>query len=93
MEASQILLKTQKPIEAASRAYYAAYQMVTAVLIKVNLSPRSDLWKVLRRFSLTSAYSSPIPQRSFAPSNFNFHRPKSFDFLGEFLSLFVSIYL
>jgi uncharacterized protein (UPF0332 family) len=33
LEASRILLENQKPVEAASRAYYAAYQMVTAVLI------------------------------------------------------------
>jgi uncharacterized protein (UPF0332 family) len=39
-EAAQILLARDKPIEAASRAYYAAYQMVTAVLIRLNLSPR-----------------------------------------------------
>lgn len=42
LEASQILLGNQKPIEAASRAYYAAYQMITAVLIKLKLSPRSE---------------------------------------------------
>jgi uncharacterized protein (UPF0332 family) len=40
LEAAQILLERDKPIEAASRAYYAAYQMVTAVLIRLNLSPR-----------------------------------------------------
>jgi uncharacterized protein (UPF0332 family) len=34
-------LERNKPVEAASRAYYAAYQMVTAVLIKLDLSPRS----------------------------------------------------
>ncbi|MGH7596240.1 MAG: HEPN domain-containing protein [bacterium] len=42
LEASQILLENQKPIEAASRAYYAAYQMVTSVLIKLRLSPRGE---------------------------------------------------
>jgi uncharacterized protein (UPF0332 family) len=42
LEASQILLENQKPIEAASRAYYAAYQMVTGVLVKLKLSPRSE---------------------------------------------------
>jgi len=41
LEAAQILLERNKPIEAASRSYYAAYQMVTAVLIKLALSPRS----------------------------------------------------
>ena len=42
LEASRILLENRKAIEAASRAYYAAYQMVTAVLIKLKLSPRSE---------------------------------------------------
>ena len=42
MAAAQILLERNKPVEAASRAYYAAYQMVTAVLIKLKLSPRSE---------------------------------------------------
>jgi uncharacterized protein (UPF0332 family) len=42
LEAAQILLENQKPIEAASRAYYAAYQTVTAVLIKLKLDPRSE---------------------------------------------------
>jgi uncharacterized protein (UPF0332 family) len=40
LEAAQILLERDKPVEAASRAYYAAYQMTTAVLIRLNLSPR-----------------------------------------------------
>jgi uncharacterized protein (UPF0332 family) len=40
LEAAQILLERDKPVEAASRAYYAAYQMVTAVLVRLNLSPR-----------------------------------------------------
>jgi uncharacterized protein (UPF0332 family) len=42
LEASKILLENRKPIEAASRAYYAAYQMVTGVLIKLKLDPRSE---------------------------------------------------
>jgi len=42
LEAARILLENQKPVEAASRAYYAAYQMVTAVLIKFMLSPRGE---------------------------------------------------
>jgi uncharacterized protein (UPF0332 family) len=42
LTAAQILLEHGKPVEAASRAYYAAYQMVTAVLIKHKLSPRSE---------------------------------------------------
>jgi uncharacterized protein (UPF0332 family) len=42
LDASQILLENQKPVEAASRAYYAAYQMVTAVLIKLKLTPRGE---------------------------------------------------
>ncbi|MGH7596129.1 MAG: hypothetical protein ACREOI_07230 [bacterium] len=42
LEASRILLENQKPVEAASRAYYAAYQMVTTVLIKFKLSPRGE---------------------------------------------------
>jgi uncharacterized protein (UPF0332 family) len=40
LEAAQILLERDKPVEAASRSYYAAYQMTTAVLIRLNLSPR-----------------------------------------------------
>jgi uncharacterized protein (UPF0332 family) len=42
LEASQILPENQKPFEAASRAYYAAYQMVTGVLIELKLDPRSE---------------------------------------------------
>lgn len=42
LEASRILLENRKPIEAASRAYYAVYQMVTGVLIKLKLDPRSE---------------------------------------------------
>ena len=42
LEASRILLENNKPVEAASRAYYAAYQMVTAVLIKLILTPRGE---------------------------------------------------
>ena len=42
LEASRILLENQKPIEAASRTYYAAYQMVTGALIKLKLDPRSE---------------------------------------------------
>ena len=42
LEASRILLENQKPVESASRAYYAAYQMVTGVLIRMKLSPRDE---------------------------------------------------
>jgi len=42
LEASRVLLENNKPIEAASRTYYAAYQMVTGVLIKLKLSPRGE---------------------------------------------------
>jgi uncharacterized protein (UPF0332 family) len=42
LEASRVLLENSKPVEAASRAYYAAYQMVTGVLIKLKLGPRSE---------------------------------------------------
>jgi len=42
LEAARILLENGKPVEAASRAYYAAYQMVTGVLIKLKLSPRIE---------------------------------------------------
>jgi uncharacterized protein (UPF0332 family) len=42
LDAAEILLKNDKPVEAASRAYYAAYQMVTAVLIKLKLNPRDE---------------------------------------------------
>jgi uncharacterized protein (UPF0332 family) len=41
LEASRILLENNKPVEAVSRASYAAYQMVTGVLIKLNLDPRT----------------------------------------------------
>lgn len=40
LDAAQVLLERKKPVEAASRAYYGAYQMVTAVLIRFNLRPR-----------------------------------------------------
>ena len=43
LEVSRILLENNKPVEAASRTYYAAYQMVTGVLVKLKLSPRSEL--------------------------------------------------
>jgi len=42
LAAALILLEHDQPIEAASRSYYAAYQMVTAVLVKLKLSPRSE---------------------------------------------------
>jgi len=42
LEASRILLENNKPVEAASRTYYAAYQMVTGVLVKLKLDPRSE---------------------------------------------------
>ncbi|MDZ7359852.1 MAG: HEPN domain-containing protein [candidate division KSB1 bacterium] len=42
LAASRILLENDKPVEAASRAYYAAYQMVTGVLIKLKLTPRGE---------------------------------------------------
>jgi len=42
LAAAQVLLDHDKPVEAASRAYYAAYQMVTAVLLKLRLEPRSE---------------------------------------------------
>jgi len=42
LTAAQILLEQNQPVEAASRTYYAAYQMVTAVLVKLKLSPRSE---------------------------------------------------
>jgi len=41
LTAAQILLEHDKPVESASRSYYAAYQMVTAVLTKLKLRPRS----------------------------------------------------
>jgi uncharacterized protein (UPF0332 family) len=43
LAAARILLEHDQPVEAASRAYYAAYQMVTGVLFRLKLSPRSDL--------------------------------------------------
>jgi uncharacterized protein (UPF0332 family) len=42
LEAAQILLERNKPVEGASRSYYAAYQMVTGVLLKLHLSPRGS---------------------------------------------------
>jgi uncharacterized protein (UPF0332 family) len=42
LEAARILLENRKPVEAASRAYYEAYQMVTGVLIKLKQDPRSE---------------------------------------------------
>jgi uncharacterized protein (UPF0332 family) len=42
LAAAKILLDNARPVEAASRSYYAAYQMTTAVLIRLNLSPRSS---------------------------------------------------
>ena len=42
LEAARILLESNKPVEAASRAYYAAYQMVTGVLIRLQLNPRGE---------------------------------------------------
>jgi len=41
-EAAQILIDSNKPVEAVSRAYYAAYQMVTGTLVKLNLNPRTE---------------------------------------------------
>lgn len=43
LEAAQILIDHDKPVEAVSRAYYAAYQMVTGVLVKLKLNPRTEL--------------------------------------------------
>jgi uncharacterized protein (UPF0332 family) len=42
LEASQILIDHDKPVEAVSRAYYAVYQMVTGVLVKLKLNPRQE---------------------------------------------------
>jgi uncharacterized protein (UPF0332 family) len=42
LDASRVLLEHQKPVKAASCAYYAAYQMVTGVLIKLKLKPRDE---------------------------------------------------
>jgi uncharacterized protein (UPF0332 family) len=42
LEASQILIDHEKPVEAVSKAYYAVYQMVTDVLVKLNLNPRTE---------------------------------------------------
>ncbi|MDZ7359177.1 MAG: hypothetical protein ONB46_00410 [candidate division KSB1 bacterium] len=42
LEAAQILLDRDKPVEAASRSYYAAYQMITTALLKLNLSARNS---------------------------------------------------
>ncbi len=45
LAASRILLENDKPFEAASRVYYAAYQMVTGVLTKLKLTLRSEYRK------------------------------------------------
>jgi len=42
LAAARILLEHDQPVEAASRAYYAVYQMVTGVLIRLKLDPRSE---------------------------------------------------
>lgn len=42
LEAARILLDGGKPIEATSRAYFAAWQMVTAVLRKLNFPLPTD---------------------------------------------------
>jgi len=42
LEAACILLDNGKPVEAVNRAYYAAYQTVTGVLIKIGQTPRAD---------------------------------------------------
>jgi uncharacterized protein (UPF0332 family) len=42
LAAAEILLAHGRPVEAASRAYYAAYQMVTAALLKLRLAPRTE---------------------------------------------------
>jgi uncharacterized protein (UPF0332 family) len=63
LEAAQILLERDKPIEAASRAYYAAYQMVTAVLVRLNLSPRDAFGNWAHRETL-KMYQIHICQKS-----------------------------
>lgn len=42
LAAVEVLLAHGRPVEAASRAYYAAYQMVTAALLKLRLEPRTE---------------------------------------------------
>lgn len=42
LEASRILLEHDMPVEAISRAYYAVFQMVTGMLIKLKLNPREE---------------------------------------------------
>lgn len=42
LEASRVLLENGKPVEAASRAYYAVFQMVTSILIRMKLKPREE---------------------------------------------------
>jgi hypothetical protein len=43
LAAARVLLEHDQPVEAASRTYYAAYQMVTGVLLRLKLNPRNDL--------------------------------------------------
>lgn len=42
LAAAEILLDNDKPVEVASGAYYAAYQMTTAVLLKLHLESRTE---------------------------------------------------
>jgi len=63
LEAARILLENHKPVDAASRAYYAAYQMVTAVLLKMKLSPRDEFgnWSHLETLEM---YRTHICQKA-----------------------------
>jgi len=67
LEAAQILLEHDKPVEAASRSYYAAYQMTTAVLIRLNLSPRDAFgnWSHRETLKLYQIHICPKSDLSF----------------------------
>lgn len=63
LAASQVLLERDKPVEAASRAYYAAYQMVTGALLRIKLSPRNELGNWAHRDTL-EMYRTHICQKT-----------------------------
>jgi uncharacterized protein (UPF0332 family) len=89
LEAAQILLERGKPVEAASRAYYAAYQMTTAVLIRLNLSPREAFGNWAHRETL-KMYQIHICQKS----DLGFKEKRTLkNLLPKFLALLEARYL
>jgi|GEM_PF-7002682 len=89
LEAAQILLERDKPIEAASRAYYAAYQMVTAVLVRLNLIPRNAFGNWAHRETL-KMYQIHICQKG----DLSFKEKRALkNLLPKFLALLEARYL